>query len=183
MMAEFYKVCSIRLSGKVEPKGFSMGQLVYVYRITDETNQPQLISYIDDSILGSVHEICPEALLCREDFYNKEQLKQSWESRLANGSDELWVLPTAEFGDVQDAGWRQMNGEKIPEMPAFAVSLYMDVVGCLEDRFFPFNTIALRYPMTLKREEADSVKLLSWFVRKAVRRLEDILIDDVQENG
>ena len=48
-----------------------MGQLVYVYRITDETNQPQLISYIDDSILGSVHEICPEALLCREDFYNK----------------------------------------------------------------------------------------------------------------
>ena len=59
----------------------------------------------------------------------------------------------------------------------------MDVVGCLEDRFFPFNTIALRYPMTLNREEADSVKLLSWFVRKAVRRLEDILIDDVQENG
>ena len=177
MINEQFIVCSIGLSGEATPNRFSIGRLVYVYHITDENYQQTLMKFIDDSILESVHEKYPKASVNREDYTNKEQVKKVWEATAQKDSEILWVLPTAEYENVQDAGYRSLNGEKIPAMPAFPVSLYMDISGVPDDKFFPFNTIELRYPLTLKREEAKGVEAFSQFVKSAVKRLEEIIGD------
>ena len=68
-------------------KSFFIGSLVYVYHITNENDQQSLMKFIDDSIQESVREKYPKALISREDYTNKEQVKKAWEATLTYMKD------------------------------------------------------------------------------------------------
>lgn len=174
MIYEYYKVCYIRLGGQSSSGMTSSGLMAYVYHIIRETDCPDLMDFINQSILKSVQKDYPQALLNEEVFLDKNQLLQKWGLYLERQSTVLYLYPHIDDKDAMDAGMRVANWEKCPEMPGVPIRLYMEVIGCKEDVFLPFNRIELRYPLTLKKEDDVFVNRLRTFCKKAMMNLEDI---------
>lgn len=174
MNTDYYKVCYIRLGGQSSSGMASCGLLFYVHHITRETDSPDLMDFINQSILKSVQKDCPYALLGEEVFPDKKQLLQKWGVCLERRSTVLYLYPHIDDKDFMDASMREANWDKCLEMPGVPIRLYMEVVGCKEDVFSPFNRIELRYPLTLKKEDDLFVNRLRTFCKKTMMNLEDI---------
>ena len=164
----------MRVGGKSSSGMPSCGLLVYVYHITRETDCPDLLDYINQSILKSVREDYPHAFLSEEIFFDKNQLLQKWGICLERQSTVLYLIPHIEDKNFMDAGMSGANLEKFPEMPGVPIRLYMEVIGCKEDVFSPFNRIELRYPLILKKEEDMFVNRLRTFCKMAMMNLDEI---------
>ena len=170
IIQQYIKIRRIRISGESTSKMISVGEILYAYIINDETCQDDLIEFVDSSILDSIRKICPVAITENDNVYDKQQLS-IWKSRVRRKKMALWLIP--EFSDEEIVNAPKYKKE-MGEMPGVRINLYMEVIGCKDDVFSPFNRIELRYPLKLNDESVKFVERLNAFCKKAVKPVEEL---------
>lgn len=169
-MQQYIKIRRIRISGESTSNMISVGEIIYAYIINEETCQDDLIEFVDSSIVDSVRKVCPVAIMEKDNVYDQQQLT-IWKSRVRGQRMALWLIP--EISDEEIANVSKYK-KGMGEMPGVRINLYMEVIGCKDDVFSPFNRIELRYPLKLNDESAKFVERLYAFCKKAVRSVEEL---------
>ena len=113
MNTKYYKVCYVRLGAQSSSGMASCGLLFYVYHITRETDSPDLLDFINQSILKSVQKDYSNALLNEEVFFDKKQLLQKWGVCLERQSTVLYLYPHIDDKDFMDASMRVAKSEHV----------------------------------------------------------------------